>query len=300
MELNNLISLPAEEEKRFSEFIRKARNSYIIKPQETVDIVVNDYKQTVEQYIEEGKLSDLIVFLREKSFEYFLSNESDFNAYIFKSITDKFEIPKYKFNQLCQKIDINAIKNIETLKTEISEIFGEYSGYISPYIYQLCLSNTNSRRSRAGKVFESIIYYIYKHFNYKFESQVSIGSAQFSAIGMGKVVDSILPGIQEFKERRDKTIIGTMKTTLRERWQEVVEEVSRSNLPNIYLLTVDDDIGKNKAEQMSKHNIILVVHKNVKAKEHLINRRNVVDFENYFLEELPSIFKYWNKHDKSN
>ena len=86
-----------------------------------------------------------------------------------------------------------------------------------------------------------------------------------------------------------------MKTTLRERWQEVVEEVSRSNVPNIYLLTVDDDISENKVIQMNNHNIVLVVLQNVKAQLHLKNKRSVIDFESYFLEEIPNMMKYWKK-----
>ena len=71
--------------------------------------------------------------------------------------------------------------------------FGNFAGSISPYIYQLCLSNTQSRRSRAGKVFEGIIYFLYEHYNYQYESQAKIGKKTFSRLGLGKVVDSVLP-----------------------------------------------------------------------------------------------------------
>lgn len=94
----------------------------------------------------------------------------------------------------------------------------------------------------------------------------------------------------------DKTIIGSMKTTLRERWQEVVEEVSRSNIPCIYLLTVDDDISENKAIQMGNHNIVLVVINSVKNQPHLKDKRSIINFENYFLEEIPNIMKYWGEN----
>lgn len=84
-----------------------------------------------------------------------------------------------------------------------------------------------------------------------------------------------------------------MKTTLRERWQEVVEEISRSNLPNIHLLTIDDDISDSKAEQMSQHNITLVVPRDVKQQTKLQNRRSIIDFETYFCEEIPAVMQYW-------
>ena len=83
----------------------------------------------------------------------------------------------------------------------------------------------------------------------------------------GKVVDSILPCTDAFKTFRNKTIVGSMKTTLRERWQEVVEEITRSNLPNIYLLTTDDKISGDKIKQMSEHNIVLVVYQSLKTQE---------------------------------
>lgn len=130
---------------------------------------------------------------------------------------------------------------------------------------------------------------------YPFDSQSQVGKEVFAKLGLGKLVDSILPGIDAFNERRDKTVIGTMKTTLRERWQEVVEEVSRSNVPNIYLLTVDDDISENKVIQMNNHNIVLVVPQSIKKQPHLKDKRSVIDFESYFLEEIPNVMKYWKK-----
>ena len=88
---------------------------------------------------------------------------------------------------------------------------------------------------------------------------------------------------------------GSMKTTLRERWQEVVEEIDRSNLPNIYLLTCDTDISTSKATQIKEHNIILVVLKS--TKENLANFRNVISFENYFSNEITQVLDYWNKNN---
>jgi hypothetical protein len=51
-----------------------------------------------------------------------------------------------------------------------------------------------------------------------------------------------------------------MKTSLRERWQEVAEEIERTKIPEIHLLTVDEDISKNKAQEMANHNIIVIEH----------------------------------------
>ena len=86
-----------------------------------------------------------------------------------------------------------------------------------------------------------------------------------------------------------------MKTTLRERWQEVIEEINRTGLPSIYLLTVDEDISASKVEQMANHNVILVVYHDVKDQQVLRNKRNVVSFEDYFFKEIPENLKYWQE-----
>ncbi|OCG31521.1 restriction endonuclease [Gilliamella sp. Bim1-2] len=137
------------------------------------------------------------------------------------------------------------------------------------------------------------MYSLYDYFGYSFESQANIGKKAFDNLGLGKVVDSILPSVEAFKKLRNRTIVGSMKTTLRERWQEVVEEIQRSNLPNIYLLTVDDDISESKAEQMGQHNIIIVVLNSVKISKKLASRHNVIDFETYFNRDIPSVLSYW-------
>ena len=96
---------------------------------------------------------------------------------------------------------------------------------------------------------------------------------------------------------RNKTIVGSMKTTLRERWQEVVEEITRSNLPNIYLLTVDEDISILKAKQMAEHNIVPVVLKKIKEQPSLNKMRNIIDFETFFTKEIPSVMDYWENNN---
>ena len=72
------------------------------------------------------------------------------------------------------------------------------------------------------------------------------------------------------------------------------EEIKRTNVPSIYLLTADQDIANNKAYEISQHNINLVVYKSVK--QSLREYRNVISFEDYFYEEIPSILNYWNEN----
>lgn len=293
--LEVLIKLSATEEEKFSDFIKTKRNELISSPKDYAKKATANNSQQIEKWLKEKKVSQVIMRLRELAYNEYLKEEALFNGVILKEISLKFDTPKEVIEQLAMKLSNETIRDNSLFREKLISLVGDYASHISPYIYQLCLSNTQSRRSRAGKTFEGIIYYLYEFLGYRFDSQTQVGKKTFSKLGLGKVVDSILPSVQAFNERRDKTIIGPMKTTLRERWQEVVEEISRSNIPSIHLLTVDEDIAENKAVQMGNHNIVLVVLNHIKKQPHLKDKRSVIDFETYFFEEIPLIQKYWSK-----
>ena len=293
-----LIKLSALEDKKFADFIKEQRKLLIKSPKEAAKIATEVHKNAIESLLKNGKISEAIIQLRQFSYDEFLKEESLFNGVILSEIGKKFDAPKTMLDAASLQLFQVNIQSANEFSEKISDLFGTYAGFISPYIYQLCLSNTQSRRSRAGKVFEGIIYSLYEYFDYAYDSQSAIGKKAFSELKLGKVVDSILPSTEAFTQFRNKTIVGSMKTTLRERWQEVVEEIQRSNLPNIYLLTVDDDISDAKAEQMAQHNIVLVVLESVKKQAKLKNKRSIIDFESYFTDEIPRVMDYWDK-DKS-
>ena len=45
---------------------------------------------------------------------------------------------------------------------------------------------------------------------------------------------------------------------------------------------------------MSKHNIIVVAYDWVANSKTLLEKKNIISFEEYFFEEIPSILKYWD------
>jgi hypothetical protein len=96
-----------------------------------------------------------------------------------------------------------------------------------------------SLRERWQEVAEEIAYSP-QRLQTSFKSSFSLSSVIFSSMRSSK--------IYFYEQRRNKTIISTMKTSLRERWQEVAEEIERTKIPEIHLLTVDEDIPKNKAQ----------------------------------------------------
>jgi len=292
--LNAFVTLSEKDKEECKKLIQKCRGKLIKKPNEIVEVVFKLHPHLLEEMKSTGNISKTIEDLRELAYEYYLKEESDFNVEVLKQMAHLLNTPSEIFDAI-QKEKLDLTKSQDEIIEQIKLISVEYSGRIAPYIYELSLSNTNARRSRAGKTFEAIIYRCYEEFGFSYDSQRAIGKQHFQVHGLGKIVDSILPGINEFTERRDKCIIGTMKTTLRERWQEVVEELNRTGLPSIHLLTMDEDISESKAEQIGKHNLILVVHERVKQQKELQSKRNIISFETYFTQELGDMMSYWNR-----
>jgi hypothetical protein len=292
--LKLLIELPFDEDVNFRGKVRVLRDKAIPSATVLVNETITQNKWMLDNLLKTGNISEAIHRLREGSYHLFLEAEAKFNVDIVNYIGQHVETPRKILEAIIEEKLPDSAK-MSQIRESVQSICGEYAGRIMPYIYIICQSNTQSRRSRAGQVFEQIIYSMYNLYEYPFDSQQKLGRDHFQKVGLGKKVDSVLPGIKEFETRRDKVIIGTMKTTLRERWQEVVEEIERTRIPKIYLLTADDDIARSKALEMGKHNIVLVVYKSVKDTEDLRDLLNIISFEQYFLQEVPNELSFWGK-----
>jgi len=293
-QIPSIIEIPQTELKELDKLIKSYRKKYIRNSQEIVDKVFKESPSILPK-IKDGNVSKPIAELREIVWNEYLIDEVEFNVILMQDLYNVLDTPKHILDLLLTN-KITELKGAE-LKEEIIKICGEYAGRIFPYVYRISLSNTQSRRSRAGKTFEAIIYKVYDSLDYTFDSQSKVGRKTFTELGLGKKVDSILPNIEAYEKRRNKTIIGTMKTTLRERWQEVAEEIERTKIPEIHLLTADESISKNKAQEMNNHNIIVVAYDWVANSESLKEMKNIISFEEYLFEEIPSILKFWSKNE---
>lgn len=287
-----ITEIPAEEEEEFNKLIKSHRKKYIRSSQEIVEKVFSETPDFTKG-IKNKNISSSIEELRDLVWNEYLKDEVEFNIVLMQDLHETLKTPKHILDTLLDK-EITKLPEKKLLK-EVRSLCGEYAGRVFPYIYKISLSSTNSRRSRAGKTFESIIYKTYEVLGYEYDSQSKVGRKTFTELGLGKKVDSILPNIDCYEKRRNKTIIGTMKTTLRERWQEVAEEIERTKIPEIHLLTVDEEISKSKAQEMANHNITIVAYDWVANSESLSSMKNIISFEEYLFEEIPYILKFWEE-----
>lgn len=121
------------------------------------------------------------------------------------------------------------------------------------FLWTLFLSISQSRKTRGGKDFELALSGLLDLMNIRHERQ----PARYRA-------DFILPSMDVYRRDRNLAIVLSAKRTLRERWQEVVDELQRMNSPNVYLATTDESISLEKQREIAQRNIYLVVWDEVK------------------------------------
>ncbi len=250
---------------------------------------LEEYKQFIktkrEQFFCNDKPYDLIYRNFEeqgyfkKNASYFLNNASEIVESIRKVSWEDFQSKEQDFtsqmlSSLYSEKDINKFTNVEAINWFVEKF--------PVHIYSLNLSNTQSRRSRAGKEFEAIIELILVGANIPMDSQGNIGKNSFLKKGLGKMVDLVVPGAIEYTLNKRDTVLISAKTTLRERWQEVPEEMGRTGAREMFLVTLDENISKDVIENLNESNIQIVTTRNIKQLKYK-SFHNVIDFEKLLL-----------------
>lgn len=243
---------------------------------------------------EVGQTTDLILRIRETAWNIYIQHEQMVCGQALEGLLKSNAATRGVLRQILESPESAPLHTAVTTDEKvdaIAHIVGELSGRTFPYTYELAKSVTQSRRSRAGKAFERIIRHILDIKGFPCDDQSRAGGHVFEQAGLGKIVDGLLPGLQQYNQHRAKCAILTMKTTLRERWQEVVEELHRTNVPHIYLLTLDDAVSRQVLDTMRHHNITLVAPINVK--ERAPDVMNLISFEQLFNQDLPHLLQWW-------
>ena len=123
-----------------------------------------------------------------------------------------------------------------------------------PYLAEIFLSISQSRKQRGGKDFEL-----------QFAMMLDLIKLPYKRIDRQYRVDFVIPSDEVFSRNRNVAMIASAKRTLRERWREVVEELHNTRSPNIFLITADSDVTPNHAKYICEHyRIHLVVWDEVK------------------------------------
>lgn len=144
------------------------------------------------------------------------------------------------------------------------------------------LSISQSRKQRGGKDFE-----------YQIQVLLELALIPHEVQSRRERADFILPSAELLQRDRPKAVLLSAKRTLRERWQEVVDELQRVGCPNTYLATADDSFTKNVVAEIRQRNIYLVVWDEVAngkfADEHAVigYSKFIRDLTDHFLPQWP-------------
>ena len=291
-----IFELDNDEKNWWSNVIKEFRQEIVAKPQSYVDAYITKNEASLDTIRKD--VSGFILQIRSSCWSTYLIDEVDFHKKVISHLIREREIPSTILQELVETelFEDSLISSDKTVLLKgLSDLVGDFAGRIMPYIYDLSLSTTNSRRSRAGNTFEAIIAHMMQLYGYPYEDQSSLGTSFYSKHELGKMVDGVIPGAEAYNSNRSKCHIVTMKTTLRERWQEVVEELKRTNIPHIYLLTLDDSISKGVFKTMKHHNITIVDY--LEVKERFPEDKNIMSFEEYFEREIPHTLSYWERQN---
>lgn len=238
----------------------------------------------------------------EKDSSFFLENANEILFYLRKECWEKYQLLEKELDKVLMgtliKEDPSIMKYFsqqgdEAVLTveDVQDILANFLDHHGSHLFELSKSHTNSRRSRAGNEFEFIMETILTRCGIMFDNQGVIGSKLFNTERLGKLVDFVIPGVVEYNTERRKCALVSMKTTLRERWQEVPEEMKRTGAQEMFLLTLDKEISSNTVESLSSHNITLVVPDCLKAEKY-VAYRSVYGLTK-FLFELKELNQYW-------
>ena len=111
------------------------------------------------------------------------------------------------------------------------------------------------------------------------------------------MVDIVSPGAVEYEINKRNTILISAKTTLRERWQEVSEEMVRTGAREMFLITLDRNISDEVINNLNTQNIQIVTTSSVK-RDRYSNYGSVMSFEE-FMEIIKNTVSPWKKYTYS-
>jgi len=147
-----------------------------------------------------------------------------------------------------------------------------------------------ARASRAGAALENHLSRMLSDGLIPFEDQVLLDN--------NKKPDFILPSASVYNQigtsrKPSDVIVLTAKTTVKERWKQILSEGRKVN--KWYLMTLDRTIGDRKLREMESEGVVLVVPENHKKSKETIYEKysNVVSLEYFFQEIVSPNMKIW-------
>lgn len=161
----------------------------------------------------------------------------------------------------------------------LTDMIGALARNFGVLYKEVMLSAVQRMKVRAGASFEHHVRRMLIDGRLPFDEQKPSGNQR---------PDFILPSLARLhlqSRSRDEALILSLKTTLRERWKQVVKEVRNCD---VFLATVDDKVAADAIADMRNDGIYLVVPESLKrsAYAEYEGRSNVITFKEFFERDI--------------
>ena len=132
-----------------------------------------------------------------------------------------------------------------------------------------------------------------KDFELQIEGLLGLAQIPYHRQNAKYRTDLILPSLQVHEQNRNISAVVSVKRTLRERWQEVAQELFELRSPNVFLFTADEGVSDSHvADICGEYNIYLVVWDSVKTAK-FPERPLVLGYTEWATRRLPVLQQNW-------
>lgn len=170
------------------------------------------------------------------------------------------------------------------------------------YFYEIALSNNQSRRNLAGREFGALLELLFCGVGITTQHKGTIREYD-----QERAINLVIPSSSHLSAEPTKTALISAKITLRESWQELIEESKRFKSSKMYLATLDDKITKQTINLLQNANICIVTTPRNKAalcnncRLSSANAAKILSFEEMLVEvkDLTKSYDYTRWDDTS-
>jgi hypothetical protein len=169
----------------------------------------------------------------------------------------------YQEKALQELIDLfigQYLANTKLSKINSEETLRDLLRAFLPFAIQIEFRMGQKRKASAGSTFEKVVRHLLNILDIKCEK------AKGSIKKLNRM-DIVIPDQSTALNYPDKAIFISCKRTLRERWKQAIPEQNKGW--KMYLLTLDDDLSEDKANEFHEQDLIVYVKDDVKTKKHL-------------------------------
>jgi hypothetical protein len=178
-----ILELNEVEQKWWSDTIKEFRTQYIKEPKFYASRILDDRKITKKELFD--NVDSILSETRESVWQMYLHDEVIFHGKVLSFLFSTRTLPKTILDTILESgLLQNNVVSKEEFSKSVSDLIGTYIGQVMPYIYELSLSTTQSRRSRSGKTFEHIIEAFMDILNFPYNNQSQIAISNFSELSL--------------------------------------------------------------------------------------------------------------------